>query len=55
MILGDPVATLTIPAVDQSEFDTVAFLTKDNGRMDEIRYGASQRDVLPAAGAGPDK
>lgn len=49
--LGNPVATLVIPAVDQSEFDTVALLTKDNGCMDEIRYGASLQDVMIGTGA----
>jgi hypothetical protein len=49
--LGNPVATLVIPAVDQSELDTVALLTKDNGRMDEIRYGASLQDVMIGTGA----
>ncbi|MFZ9935498.1 MAG: hypothetical protein ACO3JG_00410 [Luteolibacter sp.] len=47
--LGNPVAKLIIPAVNQSEFDTVALLTKDNGRMDEIRFGAGSNDVIPGA------
>lgn len=45
--LGNPVAKLVIPAANQSKFDTVALLTKDNGRMDEIRYGAGAQDVIP--------
>jgi hypothetical protein len=47
--LVNPVATLVIPAVNQSDFDTVALLTMDNGRMAAIRYGVGSQDVIPGS------
>ena len=37
---------LTVPALDQSTFNTLAVLTKDNGKIDEIRFGASYEEVV---------
>ncbi len=44
----------TIPALDQSAFDTVAFELKGGASIDEIRFGATSDDVLPAAVAAVD-
>lgn len=41
-------APWSIPALDQSTFDTLAIQFKDNSQVDEIRFGATSADVLPA-------
>ena len=48
-ILSSPGGTFTIPALDQSLFDTIAIQFKDNSQVDEIRFGSTSADVLPAA------
>lgn len=46
--LGAPImAAWSIPALDQSQFDTLALQFKDQPQMDEIRFGATSADVLP--------
>lgn len=40
-----------IPALDQSQFDTLALQFKDQSQFDEIRFGASYEDVT--GGDGP--
>jgi hypothetical protein len=39
-------AAWTIPALDQSRFDTLALQFKDTSMMDEIRFGATYEDVI---------
>ncbi len=38
--------TWTIPALDQSQFDTLALQFKDTPKMDEIRFGRTFHDVV---------
>ena len=48
--LGTPImAAWTIPALDQSVFDTLAVQFKDQAQIDEIRFGATAADVLPTS------
>ena len=46
MALGTGKVWSTIPALDQSAFDTVAFQLKGDANIDEIRFGATSDDVL---------
>lgn len=43
---GEAKAILAVPAVDQSTFDSVAVLTKNDGKIDEIRFGATYEEVV---------
>ena len=50
LTLGSPImAAWEIPALDQSAFDRIAIQYKDNPQVDEIRFGSTSADVLPAA------
>lgn len=40
----------TIPALDQSLFNSLAIQFKDNSQVDEIRFGASYEDVIGMGG-----
>ena len=47
--LGTPIlAATTFDAMNQSSFNNLALQFKDTPRMDEIRFGATSADVLPA-------
>ena len=46
--LGAPIVTFAIPNLNQASFDTIALQFKDQSQQDEIRFGATSADVLPA-------
>jgi hypothetical protein len=46
LTMGNPILTLTTPALNQSQFDTLAIEWKDTPSIDEIRFGATYEDVI---------
>jgi len=53
--IGSPVVSLTTPLnLDNANFDTLSFLFKNGPEIDEIRFGATAGDVMPAGVVIPE-
>ncbi len=49
---GSPIMAIwSVPALDQSAFDTLAIQFKDTSQVDEIRFGATYDDVVGLGGS----